>query len=346
MFRNYLMTALRNLARNWLYASISIFGLAIAFAGAILIAQFIRNEFTYDRWIADYQHVYKVTVTLQQPGQPPQPADTTQGQFPGQLKVTHPEIIAARIMSDFPTLHQRAGDDGVVDQGFAWADPNIFDVLQLPAAAGDLKTALVQPDTVVMTRRMARLYFGEDSPVGKTLDLQQDKDHHPLRVTAILKDYPSNTSLVSEIIASGKTTYSSLTRIDLRPSLGNIGPHTYVRVPAGMTPGTLQKILDVTGQPETDFFKKFGNSGFTFGFVPLAETHLNNPGRTDIIAKPTGSRATALAIATVGLLIVLVAAINFVTLMTARAGRRAAEVGIRKVNGATRRDLDDPVFLR
>jgi putative ABC transport system permease protein len=339
MFRNYLVTALRNLARNWLYASISIFGLAVAFAGAILIAQFVRNEFTYDRWMPDYQHVYKITVNLQQAGQPAQPADSTQGSFANQLKVAHPEIIAARIDPDFPTLHQRPGDDGVVDHSFAWADPNIFDVLQLPAVAGDLKTALTQPDTVVMTRHAARLYFGEDAPIGKILDLQSDSDHHPLRVTAILKDYPSNTTLVAEIIGSGKSSYSNLAFTDLHPSLGNIGPHTYVRVPAGMTQAALQRILDVTAQPETDFFKKFANAGFTFGSMPLADIHLNAVGMGDIITKPSGSRDTALAIATVGLLIVLVAAINFVTLMTARASRRAAEVGIRKVNGASRTDL-------
>jgi putative ABC transport system permease protein len=339
MFRNYLVTALRNLARNWLYASISIFGLAVAFAGAILIAQFVRNEFTYDRWIPDYQHIYTVTSTLTQTGQPPQPSDMTQGSFASQLKVAFPKLTSTRLDEDFPTLHQVAGDDGIVDQAFAWADPNIFDVLQLPALAGDLKTALQQPDTVVMTRRAARTYFGQDLPIGRTLDLQSGTDHHPMRVTAILKDLPSNTSLVAEIYASGKSSYSQLAFFDLHPSLGNVGVRTLIRAPAGTTIQDLRHDVEVTGRPETAFFQTLAHDAFTFAVTPLADAHLTPPGLTNIVVKPVGSPTTALAIATVGLLIVLVAAINFVTLMTARATRRAAEVGIRKVNGASRGDL-------
>ena len=78
MFRNYLITALRNLGRNGLYAAISILGLAIAFAAALLIAQFVRNEFSYDHWIPGYQQVYKVTDVLQQPGQAAAASDITQ----------------------------------------------------------------------------------------------------------------------------------------------------------------------------------------------------------------------------------------------------------------------------
>ena len=74
MFRNYLVTALRNLVRNWLYGAISILGLAVAFTAAILIAQFVRNEFSYDRWIPGYEQVYKIADTLTQPGQPPNSA--------------------------------------------------------------------------------------------------------------------------------------------------------------------------------------------------------------------------------------------------------------------------------
>ncbi len=95
MFRNYLMTAVRNLMRNWLYASISILGLAVAFAGAILIAQFVRNEFTYDRWIPDYQHIYKITTDFRASDQPDSNSDLTQGQVLNQLRsLTYPNAVA------------------------------------------------------------------------------------------------------------------------------------------------------------------------------------------------------------------------------------------------------------
>src|SRR3569833_35226 len=98
MFRNYLSAALGNLARNRLYAAISILGLAVAFTAAILIAQFVRGEFSYDRWLPGYQQVYKITDLLQQPGQPASPSDVTQTLIAGQLKTVMPHIVAARLM--------------------------------------------------------------------------------------------------------------------------------------------------------------------------------------------------------------------------------------------------------
>src|SRR5665213_2113008 len=151
MFQNYLATALRNLARNWLYAAISILGLAVAFAAALLIAQFVRNEFSYDHWIPGYQQVYKITDLLEQPGQPASPADQTQSAIAGQLRAVFPGAQAiARLMEDFPSnVRHRPGDTGVSERNFAWTDPDFFKVFPLPVLAGDLPSALQQPDTVV-----------------------------------------------------------------------------------------------------------------------------------------------------------------------------------------------------
>jgi putative ABC transport system permease protein len=340
MFRNYLNTALRNLARNRLYAAISILGLAIGFAASILIAQFVRTEFSYDRWIPDYQHVYKLIDVLEQPGQAPIRGDVTQSVLASQINLALPGTAAtARLMQDFPTVHSTPGDDGIVDQSFAWADPSIFQVLQLPALSGDLKTALDKPDTVVITRQVARKYLGRDLPIGALLDVQTGPDHHPMRVTAVLKDLPPDTTLLTEIFASGRSAYSPLSQMDARPPVyTGVSTYTYVRVAPGQTAAQLQRALDVAGQPEAAAFKAAGIR-HAFHALPMAQIHMTAPGHTGIVVKPTGSAATTRAIATVGLLIVLVASINFVTLMTARATRRAVEVGVRKVNGARRIDL-------
>jgi putative ABC transport system permease protein len=345
LFLNYLVTALRNLKRNWLYASISIFGLAVSFAGAILVAQFVRNEFSYDRWIPGYEQIYKLTSNLQQSGQPLQPGDLVQAHAGKQLKDSFAGIVAsARLMQDFPTLHLNPdpGDGGIVDQTFAWADPEIFTVFPLSVHEGDLKTALQQPDTVVMTRNAARTYFGREDVMGQMLDVQSGTEHHPMKVTAILEDLPSNTSLLTEIYASGKSQYAPLARMDSRPPIRTgVATKTFVRVSPEITAEQLQAALDAAGKPDYDAFSSLsgGATTFKFGIVPIAEAHVTSPGLTDIVVKPTGSRTTAYAIASVGALIVLIAGINFVTLMTARASRRAMEVGVRKANGARRSDL-------
>ena len=341
MFRNYLSTALSNLARNRLHAAISILGLAVAFAAAILIAQFVRNEFSYDRWVPGYRQVYKLTDKFMQPGQPPSPDnDATQSAIAGQLRAVLPRVVTARLMEAFPTVRHRPADAAFAERNFAWADPTIFTVFPLPALAGDLNTALQQPDTVAITRNMARKYFGRDLPIGDTLDVQVGKDHHPMRVTAVLQDLSSNTNLTTEIFASERGAYSGLAQMEAHSTLGNIGTYTFVRLSPGQTAAELQRALDIAGKPESALFASFvPGSKFSFHAVPLAEAHLTPVSLTSPTAKPVGSRGVAFEIAAVGALIVLVAAINFVTLMTARAGRRGVEVGVRKSAGARRADL-------
>jgi putative ABC transport system permease protein len=353
MFRNYLVTALRNLARNRLYAAISILGLAVAFTAAILIAQFVRNEFSYDRWIPGYQQVYKVTDHILHPGQAPMTSDLATAGVAARLRAQFPGAVAvARLVVDANTpLRRRPGDTPVYDRSFGWADPDMFKVLPLPVLAGDLHAALQQPDTVVITRRMARKYFGRDLPIGETLQVQavepmpvgrpypslESFPWHSLRVTAVLKDLPSNTNLVTEIFASGRSAYSDLAFLD-RADPGYINNFTFVRLSPRASVPNLQRALQVAGQPDIKTYASFG-ARFSFHPVPLAEVHLTAVDNTAPVIKPAGSRSNAYAIAAVGALIVLVAAINFVTLLTARAARRAMEVGVRKAAGARRGDL-------
>src|ERR1700749_1781701 len=106
MFRNYLVTALRNLERNRLYAAISILGLTVAFTAALLIAQFVRNEFSYDHWIPGYRHVYQLTIAASPPGQKPFTANGTQSPLAGQLKIELPSATPARLMLSFPPLRR------------------------------------------------------------------------------------------------------------------------------------------------------------------------------------------------------------------------------------------------
>src|SRR4051812_3065898 len=163
MFRNYLTTAMRNLARNPLYAGISILGLAVAFTAAILIAQFVRNEFSYDHWIPGYQQVYKIGDILTQPGQPGEHSDQTNAVVAAKLRAGFPGVAAtARLSQDGAGVRHRPGDVLTPEHGLAWADPDIFRVLPLPVLAGDLAPALERPDTVVITRSAARRYFHRD----------------------------------------------------------------------------------------------------------------------------------------------------------------------------------------
>ena len=344
MIRNYLVTALRNLAGNRVYATITILGLAVAFAVAILVGQFVRNEFTYDRWIPGHERIYRITDRIDLPGS--SFATEAPRDIAGRLKLEFPGAVAvARLAAFAAPVRRGPGDADVMEWSFGWADPDIFKVFPLPVLAGDLGAALQQPDTIVLTQRMARKYFGRDLPIGATLQVQSsDGRHHAMRVTAVLKDLPPNTNLRTEIFASGRSAYSYLSEADARPITFNSGPLTYVRLSPKASARELQQAVDQAGQPDLalaaqDFAGRDGPR-ISFHVAPRDEAHWapaegpDNPG-----SRPSGSKSVTYAIALVAALIVLVAAINFVTLMTARAARRGVEVGVRKATGATRGDL-------
>jgi putative ABC transport system permease protein len=353
LFRNYLITALRNLARNRLYAAISILGLAVAFAAAILIAQFVRGEFSYDRWVPGYQQVYRVSDVWLQPGQAPWVSDEATGGLAGRLRTQFSGAAAvARLLEDPDApLRRRAGDPQVAERTFAWVDPDFFKVFPLPTLAGDLQRALQQPDSLVITRRMARKYFGRDLPLGETLQVQaieplpkgraqpppEARTWRAMRVAAVVDDLPPNTNLTTEIFASGRSAFSGLAYAD-RDDPGSLSNFTFVRLEPQVTAADLQRALDAAAGPDAKVYAGF-YSRFSFRPVPLQDLHLTAANDSADVVQPTGSQGNAYAFSAAGALIVLVAAINFVTLLTARASRRALEVGVRKATGASRADL-------
>jgi putative ABC transport system permease protein len=354
MLRNYLVTALRNLMRNKLYAGITILGLAVAFTAAILIGQFVRNELSYDHWMPGYQRVFKLTNTLVQPGQPPNTYDVGPAVLASQIKAGFSGAEAVtRIDEDFPPVKAKPSDTADTERAFAWVDPDFFKVLPMPALAGDLDTALQQPDTVVITRNMARKYFHRDRPIGETLMVQLKSQGaapgaqaalvwHVMRVTAVVRDLPFNTNLVAEVFASGRSAYSDLAvRASRPPDYGDRGAaFTFVRLKPGVSAAELEHALDVVTRPEQALAAVYSpGSKWLFRSVPLGDAHLTPVTQSAIIYRASGSRTIIYGIAGVGALIVLVAAINFVTLMTARAARRGVEVGVRKATGAQRSDL-------
>jgi putative ABC transport system permease protein len=211
MFRNYLAAAVRNLSRNRLYAGVTIAGLAIAFASAILIGLYLRHELTYDRFIPGHDRVFLVSQTIQERGKPPFRLDSTSSILARDLKLQIPQIAytARYANGGFPPAIRR-GDVSISERAFAWVDPDFFKVLPFPALAGDPADALDTPDALVLTRSAARKYFGRDTPVGGRLLV----DGQPMRVTAVIEDLPSNSHLSGDVFASSLSPKSLLWQLD------------------------------------------------------------------------------------------------------------------------------------
>src|SRR5689334_20250521 len=165
MFRNYLAVALRNLARNRLYAAINIVGLAVGFCAALLIVLYVRSEYSYDHFFPGYRDVYLLTSYREvlDARLTPEPQDTTFPDVAAKLSTQFRQIESlARVMIATNPLHLRHGPVEADETGFLWVDPSFFRVVPLVTLAGNLQTALATPDSVVLTRTAARKYFGRD----------------------------------------------------------------------------------------------------------------------------------------------------------------------------------------
>ena len=349
MLGNYIAAAFGNLGRNWLYAGVTILGLAVGLAAAILIALFVHDELSYDRWIPGHDRLFLVSETLTPPGGgQPLDSDGTRADVAALLKLDFPEVEAtARMVRDQPILQR--GQIQAVEPDLYWADPDLPDLLRLPAVAGDPRAALRSPDGLVLTRSLARKYFGRDAPLGATLVLNRAvgpaapaglNAPHLMRVLAVIQDLPSNTHLQVAAFASGLAPFSPQVGAALGPANPfNRSVISYVRLRPGASAQAVNAALPAFVSRHIANAPLMGSS-LALRLLPIASIHLAR-GRAEVTGamKPAGDRKLIAAIAGVGAMIVLIAAINFVTLVTARSARRAVEVGVRKASGARWRDL-------
>ena len=194
MFANILAAALNNLARNPLYAAISIASLAIGLAAAILTGLYIRDETAFDGDLPGINAVYAVVSNYQLGSSKPKIVDNIVPPVGPDLKLDFKEALhTARESHD--NVGVRHGDVEAKEV-VGWSDPDLFDILRLPTVAGDPAATLKRPDGAVITRAIARKYFGQDAPIGQTLLVNGSI---PFRVGAVVRDRPANTNLAHPI---------------------------------------------------------------------------------------------------------------------------------------------------
>jgi putative ABC transport system permease protein len=339
MWRNYLTVGFRALARSKVYTAINVFGLTIGMAACILILIFVRHELSYDAWLPNANRTFQLQserVATEEPAQ------YLQDSF-------YP--AASLLRQDFPEIEQTAGTfrsspivmlhDEPVDADMLMADPSLFEVLQLPFARGDARTALRDPDSLVLTETEARRFFGDADPIGRTVTLYRAGVPANLRVTAVLRDLPDNThldlSMVSRLSAANfPDNPQALTAWNRIP-----GP-VYVRLRPGADPAAINRALPAWEQ------RRIPRESTGAGQMSRADRwalHLENVrdvhlGRFQGSAQTPGrDPATIITFAIVALLILAIACVNFANLTTARASERAREVALRKVLGAQRHQL-------
>ena len=329
MLRDTMAAALKALMSNKFYALLNIAGLGCGLCAAILLLLYVHDERTYDRALpAD---AYRVSSAITMPGGQTVVFDGTDYVLAQGLRQNVPEIAAvARMMPQDWTVRR---GDVEANETIYWSDASLFSVLPMPAVTGDPATALAQPNSIVLTRSMARKYFGEDAPVGRTLQLNRDR---LMRVTAVIEDLPSNTHLAARLFASANTPFSNLAAMDAATGFHFDGTtFTYFKLRPGASLDAVRSKLPglVVSHLQIPRDNPFGIA------VDLTARNVHDihfaPAGVNAMKAP-GDKATVTAAAIIALLILAGACVNFVNLATARVSGRSVEVGVRKAAGASR----------
>ena len=317
----------RSLLRFWGVSLLNIFGLAIGFAAAIIIGLYVSSELSFDRFIPQADRILMVTTVYSPSNSPVVSSDKSPAGLAGWLRDDSPLVEAAVRVNPVDWAVKSPRHESL--ENLYWADSNFFDVLPVKSVAGDLKTALDRPFTMVLTQRMARRYFGRDDVVGQTLLINGAS---PVEVTAVLADFPPNTSLNREIFVSGRSDYSMLTVLDQKPEWQWASCYTFVRLKPGahLTP-------DVVKQIAARNWRSQYNLPTDFHLIPLPEVHFQPEADSQIATR--NHRDTVLAMAAVSGVILLLAAANLAGLMTAQIDERRTEMAVRRSLGARRHQL-------
>lgn len=333
MIRNYLISALRNLARHKLYSFINIAGLAVGLACATFIILFLRDELSYNSWIPDSQNLFRVESTVYMPGRDHDFFSVTPFPVTPAMQQQIPEVVAqTHLIPEAMTAQAGNRQFSVkVDS----VDPNFFQLIKLPFVEGNPATAIARPESIVLSQTTAKKFFGTTDPIGKTLMLGGS---HALIVTGVLRDLPHNSDLIADLVMPNTSKADNLP-LPMRSSWLNVQGWGYVKLSPhadlSAVGRKLKPILDRNIDPKKMMNLNVpGSDILHLHLTPFRDVHLAPFGETE-----SGSWTKVYGFAAIAALILLIACINYMNLATARAATRAREVSLRKVMGAKRSQL-------
>jgi putative ABC transport system permease protein len=353
MFENYFKTAFRNLTRNKVYSFINIAGLSLGLACAMLIMLYVKDEVSFDRFHKNVNNIYRIV------SQSPQ----------GQKMVITGALQGPRFTQHVPGIksfvRMRNGAEDikkgnyVQSQDLVYADSNFFSLFTFPLLAGDPKTCLTEPHSIVLSEDAAKRQFGTTDVVGKIIMIKDDSTFVPYKVTAVAKRCPQNSSIQFEVLLPIKVSDTDATNNE---SWFGFSLNTFVVLDDKANLQTVEKqmqnfyVADAKqafdaiakkngirndGKMSTYFLQPYLTMHLStelpvnnnFMHLSKAEVRVNN-GLTN-----AGNPIYSYILSGIALFVLLIACINFVNLTVARSIKRAKEIGIRKVIGGGRKQL-------
>ncbi|WP_315820072.1 ABC transporter permease [Paraflavitalea speifideaquila] len=340
MIKSYLTIALRNLWRSRAFSAINVLGLAIGIGTCLIIMLFVRHELSYDRYNKKADRMVRVVFRGHVKGEQMREANV----FPP---------VAQALVSDYPEVQEATrisfggsplvtyGDKTFKEKTFAYVDSNFFQVFTLPLIAGDARTALLLPNTMVITKALAIKYFGNENPIGKLLEFKDWNASY--KITGLIDQVPENSHFHFDMFVSMANQQNARSTSWMQSSY-----FTYLVLPEGYNykqleaklPATVEKYMgpqlkQAMGLSLAEFRK--GGNDIGLYLQPLTDIHLHSDFTNDFEAP--GDIRYVYIFSAIALFMLLIACINFMNLSTASAGKRAKEVGIRKVMGSVKGQL-------
>lgn len=330
MISNYLLIALRNLRKHFSYSVINIAGLGLGLATCLLLSIWIKEELSYDSFHSKLDRIYRVSLEYSFGGQTAQVASSPTALLPTLQKNFGDVEQGVRFYNPaaFSPFVVKKDDYLFEESRFYFADSTFFKVFSFELKSGDPENALTQPNTVVITEKTAKKYFGDQDPMGQVLKVNNRADY---TVTGVLKDIPGNSMIQFDFVGSFISLDAAKETIWWSANYQTyvvLGEHAALADIQDKTNEIVKEALKGELSGPGDYVK--------YNFTPMKELYLHSK-----IEEPEliGSIEYVYIFSAIALLVLLIACINYINLATAKAADRAKEVGVRKVVGAARKQL-------
>jgi putative ABC transport system permease protein len=333
MFKNYLKVAFRNLNKNKSYAAINILGLALGLMVSIMVFMYVGNETSYEKHITDYQQIYRMGIKANMMGQSID-APVSCSPMAQALRTEFPDVISATrtksIKQEIMLKHEEVKI--YIDKGVQ-VDSAFFQIFDYKFIHGDPKTALKEKNAIVLTETTAKKFFGDENPMDKIINYDNRRD---CIVRGVAEEPKGNSHFQYNFFVSSN---------EVEPVWINNNFYTYAKLRKGVNPEEFKKVMSkqfltyIAPQVEQflqmtieEFFAN--NNSFEYDIHPIQSIHLYS--HRDWEIEQNGNVIYIYVFVAIAFLVLLIAGINFMNLATARSAKRAKEVGIRKVSGASR----------
>lgn len=338
MLYNYLTIAIRNLSKNRLFTALNIGGLSIGLAVAIIIGLYVRDEFSYDRFNAKADRLYRVNFDVRYGGRE-QNVAVASAPLGATMVHDYPVVESMCRFRQWGAIAVRKGEESIEELSNSYTDSTFFELFSIPLIEGSPKTALNEPGTGVITESIAKKYFGTSTGVlGRTLRINENRD---MRITGVMRDIPKQSHFHYDFL---------FPMVDIKPEadaenwLSN-NFQTYLLLRPGASATDLEKrMAELADRYVGPFFEKatgghmseFYAAGnwLRFGLIPVTDIHLHSARLAEHEANSDIKYVWIFSL--VALMVLFLACVNFMNLSTARSTGRAREVGVRKALGSNR----------